>query len=490
MATARSIRWTRSSPGLPGAGGPPGSPTGHVPTTTPTTRPVGTTTTRGVTAAAPAGMTANAPTFLDVVGSGATAIDTYLKLRNQQKSSAINKKIVEFNRKVDLSNLRVFLQRMKDEQAAHSLRSYEASVDYYAGVAQKNAARSQQAYYAARTRPDGYLNWLTGEETRLASEAAATEEGIALADIATQRARLGMADVVETRRMQAMRRVGAAEEATFGAQQRASRAEFDEHAGRRVSAQAVSAVGAFAERQEQRAAEGRYGRARTEAIEGAMRSIGSATAEGAARGVRGSFQQTAAAEVFSGLTRTLDTLEQEMSVDASKRLMASVGRERSLADTMAQLDTADARTHLGLTAARGRFTERHEARSTEFIELGQRALVRGTERRGLGLRGQAARQARQHATARNEIRRRQGAQEVAREGIQWKEAEAAFQRGRQTVRGGLTKGFEVNRAKWYAEAGQAIAQYQLDNMPDLPDYEGTQTRQAVGNFFQTLSTWV
>ena len=506
-------------------------------TTTPTARPTPPTT-------PPAARTASyePPTFLDVVGDGSAAVDLYLKLRNQQKQGAIDKKVAEFNRRNDLANVRLFLQRMKDEQSAWSLRRYAAEVDYYTGLAMKDAARDERAYYAARTRPEtGFLAWLSGEERRIAVEEAEIGYLDTLADIRLQRGRIDMAEAVDTRRLPGMRRVAASDAGIYQGSRLAARAQWDEHAVRRVSAAQVAESGRTLEGAQERLSEGtleqqeRLGRAeagrfqaqrqqirargaiqRARTIEGAQRAIGSAVAGGAARGARGSFALTAGAEAFTAMQSelSLQHLDQivadlqlteaeatggrarigmaglQYGVADAERGLRATQRERGLLDTEAQLDTADARTHLTLTQAHGRFTERGEARAVEFVEVGERGKVRREERAVQERRRIGAVDRRRHATERAEIRRRQGVQDIAKEGIAYRQAEASFQRGRQQVRSGLTKGFEVNRQRWYAQAGQAIAQWQLDNLPDLPDYEATQTRQSLNIFMQSLAGFI
>ena len=416
----------------------------------------------------------------DLIGIGGRLID-YKSGRKLDANRAI---VSRFNRQLDMFNLAMTKKHLDYNQRINKMLATESYRD--AAQAQRQIAfyGSEAGLYAAKR---GLTEFMTASRIR-------EMDTLARRELDTSWAQLGV---------RAMEHKGRA--SVLGAQGRLLDVQEERQAvveaaeagrigvGRtsalqRVGAQRATVAARMGTIGAERALVARGGEFRTQArLEQAAREIGAGAVSGAARGMRGSYRRTAARQATVKAARDIelfrleDGLKMAQSAEASfKAMAAGVDVERTFAEAQARLGAEQARLVHG-----GR--EERAAFGVEAAKQAQAAGVYGAEARVL--EAQAAEQVAQRGFLgeRIERERRKGLVEAA--GHTLGEAgsrlqASAAQRTREKAR---IKGVQQTYEVWLGDTARQINQWQMEQLPTLPDYEGQGTRSAMSTLLNIAS---
>ena len=461
-----------------------------------------------------------------------------------------NKRVAEFNRHIDEANLAIFIQRMRDtrsvkthlqEAAKRRVAAAETGILYHETEGAYHTVRRDWQAWLARSEA-GEIRDMGRAETaveraeldaasfRLESEARlAGRRGLVL-DARAQADRsafeTGLDTVAAQRNL--LRAEDMAREGTSAAQvgreaATGRRITQDVRGAQRVAQAEQRALGAGRARLggERAALATTTGIRRAERIGQAYEEAGAGVVAGAARGLRGSSAMAAQAEAAQDAGRDLALQEAEATVQSL-----------ALAEREAQIGAAGTRADVQLEGIKARAGEQLAAldldraqRMGEDLTFGARQGVRTAELAGreADIRGRYGIATAQEGLARQELREQQG-QRVRGRRVLRRRGELADERLRYTreratrrERAGevsvaqeqlgvgraeiartraqadfyVAKGDEISQGAelWQADAGKALAEWQLENLPKLPDYEGAQTRNAIGTFLNIMGRW-
>ena len=276
--------------------------------------------------------------------------------------------------------------------------------------------------------------------------------------------------------------------------------------------------------------------AQRERIELGARTVGAAVAEEAGRGVSGSGRATAAAEEAKATERDLQVMQLQRDihlVDMTERealaradmeaklaqvdeTQARIGRDRASqvrqeaifaadhAVSFAQLSEEDTRARgeyttqqAQLAAQRGALNLRNVGAQARFdTGVAQRAVTETEVSGRMGYRelqeDAYRKQNRLHADQylqgrdQAEFRRRRGILDVARAGIDRGESDLRGMRATAQEMGYDTEIDRLNRDTRMAGLEKEFAEWQLDTLPSLPDYEGMRTGNTIRSFLEIM----
>lgn len=416
----------------------------------------------------------------DLIGIGGHVVD-YRKSRKLDQNKAL---IARFNRQLDLLNLALTRKHLDYDNRISRRLAAESLQDVVQAQRQVDFYNSEAGLYATQR---GLAEWMTGSRIREIETLARAELGTSWAKLGVDRAAHAGASGVMTaqERRLAVSRVG---------QREVEQAELGVVGARRVSAQERYAaqrgtVGArFEALGAERVSIRRGGALRqTARIEQAAQEIGAGAASGAARGMRGSYRRTTAARAVVEAGRDLELFRMEDGLrlaqnaeQMAKAAAAGVDVERTYADEQARLGAEQARLiHGGLEARAGfRVTEAEQRRARD-VHGAEAGLLGARERAWHGRYGLMG----EHV----ERERRKGAVEVA--GFSLREAGSRLQAGaaeRTKAKAGIQAQKQTYEV-WLGDTARKINQWQLEQLPKLPDYEGQGTRSALSSLLNIAS---
>ena len=250
---------------------------------------------------------------------------------------------------------------------------------------------------------------------------------------------------------------------------------------------------------------------RTARIEEAYGEAGAGVADVAGRGIRGSGTQAAEADAVKGLRRDLAIQEAETTVQAlrltedlarvmsgSRRISADLSVAEAKLREREEMLKVDEQENLGSRAlattqygvrydektlraqeATGRYALETRDRNVEYAEIrGDRAVRRKEE---TVLDRQQSREATRHRFSEQRAQREEkvGAINVASASL----AAARSQQSRQEENAKYYEAYgdriRLLGERWQVQAGRALSNWQLNTMPNLPNYENLQTRNAL-----------
>ena len=484
------------------------------------------------------------------LGDAIGAIGSAIAGSERRASIQQNAEIARLQRHLDQGNLALFIQSLKDTQAVKTQlinaaqrrrRSGEMSIAYHETEASYYDMRSNWRTWLAQSEADESLATdraqsrvdyaqLAQIRAELASdESIAQKRGILLdtqarADateyfsglkqmtaqdrllLAQERAFTGTRGLVAGREAATRRRIGAESSAREIA--RTGEMGVLRMAGQRaVAERGAFEVGSRLRRQE------RFRQAGGE--------IGAADASAAARGVRGSSAAAGGARAQGALMRDLEIQDAENLVQdlalaetlgkigaAERRLVAEGHADRARTgeqEAILMLNTAQrqgedltttARLGVGRAEAqrqRGQIESRFGLASAERGV--QRATLEGERvsraRRGdvVDAQGRLVETRAGYAQTRYDRRIRQGEIESQQEGLA---SSRAYISRKDAVAQFYTADADLisqEAGKWQATAGQALAEWQLENLPSLPDYGAQGTRNSIGTYLDILSNF-
>ena len=433
-------------------------------------------------------------TFSDLARIGGRYVD-YRQSQERIESAA---EVGRFNRQLDLLNLA--LSRRHNELSRRIIRS--RATESLADVAQANAeAEAFGAESRLRATERSYSQWLTASRMREVDRVGTREWLLGRRQIGVQRAqdvqRLAVW-AAQGRQLTAQRR-GEAE--VRGAAMQTLAAQRGEQAVGRTAARrrylaAGSLHGAVQRRIDaERVVAARGGALRIQArAEQAVQESGAGAVSGAARGMRGSYRQTTATRAAVEAARDIelyrleDGLRQlQLSEQEGRRHLAGIEAGTRYEQEVARLGTEGARTTeaqariiAGGREARAGFDVAGERLRTEHAVLGQREALTAAA-------GDLHTQRRWQLYEGKERMRREGLVEQA--GLSLQEARAKLGKGaakRTAARAGIAAQ-ERTYEEQLGSMAEQIQEWQLKQLPSLPDYEAMGTRNALSMVFRTVA---
>ena len=425
-------------------------------------------------------------TFRDLLRISGHLVD-YKQSKAASKNAAA---VTKYGRRVDILNLALHRKHLDFDQRIGRQMSQMSLIDATNAERWRQFRMSEMGYHAMRRGQD---DWLTGSRVRELAQVTARERqaeylaaGARLTQIQGRRDVLTREDqrlVIEraaeraiTERATATTMASRAriqtERAGIGERRDAEVASFK--AGRARLGGEAELVAAGSEIRQQT----RWEQARMER--------GAGTASGAARGMRGSFRQTTKAKALTDLRRDLTMFRLE---DGLKML--------DLAERAAKLEQAATASRTGMREAHRRSVEEGKALTEKQVRIQQGSEVARAgfrvermeniaERNTLGQQERAAVKQVQatgekRAFVGEEISRVQREGAVKRAAHSLAEAQSLAQGHDQwavSARHKITstkQQYEV----WLGDSAKQIADWQLKNLPKLPDYEGMGARSAL-----------
>ena len=433
-------------------------------------------------------------TFSDLAQIGGRYVD----YRHQQARTEDAARVGRFNRQLDLLNLALSREHNRLSQDITKQRATESLADVAQAEAEA-AASDAEARLAATRR--AYAQWSTGSQVAELERVAYADLQVAFARYGVETATLAAAEGVRgaERTLLATRRTGQrTREAAAGGALTARRGQQQVARGilpaRTAAARAT--VGAGQRRLGgQRAVAALGGRFRIEAREAqAGREIGAAAVSGAARGIRGSFQETARAMAQGEAARDIalfrleDGLRQlELGEQEAKLAAAGVDVEARHLEEVARLGVAGAE----VSEAQARLlTGGREARAAFDVEARRQEGAGGVAAAQAGLLGEqrGALEGRRWLNEEQKARvKREGAVEQA--GLSLQEARAKLGAGaarRTAAKAGIAAQERTYEVQLQSQA-QQVMDWQLKHLPDLPDYEAMGTRNALSMIARTAA---
>ena len=465
----------------------------------------------------------------DLIDVGGTIIEW----SEQDKALRTNAEVARYNRIVDRARLGLYLkQNEKDQRRSIRalseawwrgdlsrrgvvLTTLEAENERFRRSYIERAAREEASEIQEIARREGDVATVRrlADQAGLRGEAATDRAlGQLLGTESRQESRVYRAGQ-ELRRRQLVQ-VGRSEGAfrrDVAAQRGVLRARRGELAARAEALAETGGAGLRSFAARERAIRGGVAIAREERLEAGYRAVGQAVADTAARGVRGSFSATALAQEGQSMARDLAMQEFEKDVALEdlayrrKDLVHRVGVEQ------AQLVRAGAELAADETGLEGQSV----TQEAQFATSRQEIRVSGLEAEAGKAVGGA-----QRAVRRAEIDARAGTRHLRSRVVYWT-GEAAQARARSQVaegerrkyrglvevrdsraREGATElrqrqeqfaGVQAETARQDAVAEQdmqgryrAFAEWQLERLPGLPDYEGMRTGAALGALLESM----
>ena len=421
-------------------------------------------------------------------------------LRGEERSEAIeqNAEVAKFNRQLDLFQLG--LNKKQLEQQRDIVRRYEGLAWNEAWEAEQQALlRDQQAEFLGAR--GSYAEWLAGSRERRMDLLQGRQ--LTLDELQTWNARweaerrgeiagAGIRQLGIEREAQAS--MEAAQLGAAGARRRqleveADSARYRAHAGRLAVAAGEAQVGGA------RRALAAGAVARREArIERVGQEVGAGIASGAARGMRGSYRQTAALKATREGIRDIQLMEMEegmrsleLDVQAAQLVSQRTGIDRAAEDALARTGAAVA----ALGAEQARIVQQGRvARAGMDVrggELGRQVGVAAGQVREAGARVDLLAGRRGAMEEERQELRRSAA--VERAGLSLQEAEArlakhAAKREEKRARIGIT---ERQYERQLGEIAIGINRWTRENLVELPDYEQAGTRSTLATILSMTS---
>ena len=229
-------------------------------------------------------------------------------------------------------------------------------------------------------------------------------------------------------------------------------------------------------------------------VEQASEEIGAAAASGAARGMYGSYRRTEAMRAQMELDRDLRVMDLEAGLtqlriaeEGSRTDAAAVDVERRYAEEVSRIgiEGAGIREQQARVAATGRIERgRLGVRGAEHTRL---AGIHAATGRALSAEEQELMGRRALLGDERERVRREGA--IATAGYSLKRSEAQLGQWRADVSAAKHRiaSDEQKYQVWLGTTAQQINQWQLKNIPELPDYDTMGTRSAMSALINTFA---
>ena len=430
----------------------------------------------------------------DLFRIGGTLVDA----RQEQANIQDRARVHQYSRRLDLFNLAMHRQALDLDQR---LNRRLATTGYQeAGQAQREVDFFN-AEARLRARERDYNAWLVNSQREEIARTSRAEANVAYRRTMAERAGVTARQGVLAAQDPLLRQQYREQRAVETAGQYVVAAERDEQAtGRRATVarlgagrQALAAgrdrIGA------ERAVVARSGALRVQTrAEQAVQEMGAGAVSGAARGMRGSYRRTTAARAMQEAVRDIELYQLEdglrqiqLSEQAAKLEATGVDVEHRAAQEQARIDTAQARTgeaqvrliQGGRTARLGLDVEGARQRGEAFVLGEQMRLTQDQEQLGY---------ARYRAAGQASERLRRG-ELVQRAGYSLQEASSTLRaKGAAITREkAITSGDKASYDVWLGTTARQINDWQLKNLPSLPDYEGMSARAAMGAVMRTAA---
>ena len=436
---------------------------------------------------------------------GLSALQTGLQVggrlvdaRQNREVAANNAAVSKFNRRLDIFNLAIHKKHLEYDQRITQRLAQESLADAQQAQRQIDFYGTEAGY---RQLQLGNREWLTQSRIR-------ELEQVTRRELDTQWLQLTTRNIA----LQGERAVRAKQQAQLAVEQDALVAS--ERAALGTIGAGRGRVGAerLAQRMESTAARGVVGAGRRElaleslaiqevgGIRGRARAeqlraeVGAGIAGGAARGMRGSFRQVAAAKALVDFARD----EKIRSLEDGLKQADVAERFARLAHTEAQVGAGDLRARARLDEEAARLTEAQVRVETEGAVGRARFDVRGTELAAAERTGEAQRRAalqerithrarQEFLGERVERERRAGAEEAG--GLSLQQAQARLQQfaARRVKAKDEIEAQKQTYEVWLGTMAKQLTDWKLKSLPALPDYEGMGTRTALSMAIRTAA---
>ena len=416
----------------------------------------------------------------DLIGIGGHLVD----YRSGRKLDANKALIARFNRQLDMFNLALTRKHLDYDQRINKHLATESIQDVVQAQREADFYGTEAGFYAQQRGLTEFMTQSRIREleqvTRRELNAAWTGLGVRAVEHKARAAVLG----AQARRLDVQREaqveVERAEAMGIGVRGTAARQRYGAQRG------VVGARGAAVAAERGTIIRGGELR-RVARLEQAAQEIGAGAVSGAARGMRGSYRRTTAMRATVEALRDVELFRLEDGLKLAqnaeqlmKARAAGVDVEQTYREELSRLGTEQARLVHGGREARAGFdvtgAQQAQARDVygaEAVDIQAQAGLIGARRGFLG--------------EQIERERRKGVVEAA--GYSLREAGSRLQVGaarRKVAKAGIEaqqKTYEV----WLGDTARQINQWQLEQLPTLPDYEGQGTRSALSTLLNIAS---